>query len=334
MIEIDFLWVGAETKTGDAITCRFTDPVSGENVIMVIDGGFLADGARIVKHVGDYYGTHVIDLVVCTHPDDDHIRGLFDVIDLAQVKRLLIHDPARYGYRGDAVKAPLVADLIAAAAAAGTIVDYSFTGTTYFGGAVTIAGPTEDYYRTLLADQTTTSQSAHASLFTKAAAAIMRVLRTLTADPGETLSTDNGGTTPRNNSSIVVHLDADGYQALFTGDAGVPALNNALDYLEQAGIPLAFDFVQVPHHGSRHNLDQATADRLLGLRSDDPPARGEALVSVGKEADDFPRPEVANAFKRRGYAVSATRGTNLWWHRNAPERANYGPVQPLGWLEE
>lgn len=333
-IEIDFLWVGAETKTGDAITCRFTDPTSGDDVIMVIDGGFVADGARIVEHVRRYYGTDVIDLVVCTHPDDDHIRGLFDVIELAEVKRLLMHDPARYGYRSDAVKGPLIADLIATATAKGTVVDHFFAGSSYFGGAVTIAGPTEELYRTLVAEQAPTSLSASSSLFTKAATAIKWALRTLTGDPGETLSTDNGGTTARNNTSIVVYLHADGYRALFTGDAGVPALNAAADYLQQAGLPLAFDFVQLPHHGSRHNLDQDTADRLLGLRSDDPPARGSAFVSVGKEAEDFPRPEVANAFKRRGYTVCATRGKDLWWHRNAPQRTDYGPAQVLGWLEE
>lgn len=28
------------------------------------------------------------------------------------------------------------------------------------------------------------------------------------------------------------------------------------------------------------------------------------------------------------------RGTNIWWHRGTPERANYGPIEPLGWFDE
>lgn len=54
MIEIDFLWVGEETKTGDAIGCRFTHPQTGEDVVVLIDGGFTETGDRIVDHVRKY----------------------------------------------------------------------------------------------------------------------------------------------------------------------------------------------------------------------------------------------------------------------------------------
>ncbi len=40
MMEIDFLWVGEESKTGDAIGCRFTHPDTGASVVVLIDGGF------------------------------------------------------------------------------------------------------------------------------------------------------------------------------------------------------------------------------------------------------------------------------------------------------
>lgn len=335
MIDIDFLWVGEEQKTGDAITCQFTDPSTGQEVVVVIDGGFTDDGDRIADHVRTYYGTNRVDLAICTHPDDDHIRGLFKVIERLNVQRLLIHRPAEFGYTGDEVKASLVDDLIKTARNWGTAVDYGFAGTTYFGGALTIAGPTESYYRQLLGEQVgygSLTASVGRAL-TKAATSVRQTLRTLLGDPGETMTSDNGGTTPRNNSSIITDLAVDGYRALFTGDAGVPALNRAADYLDMVGRSAQIDFLDVPHHGSRHNLDPDTLDRLLGPIVGDAQV-GSAFVSVGTKADDHPRPEVANAIRRRGYPVSATRGSNIRWHRAGAHRWDYSDLEPIGWLAE
>ncbi|MGK5171816.1 ComEC/Rec2 family competence protein [Geodermatophilus sp. CPCC 205761] len=335
MIDIDFLWVGEKQKTGDAITCQFTDPSTGQDVVVVIDGGFRDDGERIASHVRRYYGTDRVDLAICTHPDDDHIRGLFGLIEELDVSRLLIHRPSHFGYTGDDVKAPLVDDLIATARAWGTTVDHGFTGTTYFGGALTIAGPSESYYQQLL-DEQVHYGSLTASIgraFSKAASSVMEVIRSLGSDPGETMTDDNGGTTPRNNSSIITDLSVDGYRALFTGDAGVPALNQAADYLDLMGKSTAPDFFDVPHHGSRHNLDPQTLDRLLGPIVGDA-EMGSAFVSVGKEADDHPRPEVANAIRRRGYPVRATRGQNIRWNRGGAYRPEYGPIGAIDWLAE
>jgi beta-lactamase superfamily II metal-dependent hydrolase len=335
MIDIDFLWVGEKTNTGDAITCQFTDPETGQDVVIVIDGGFVETGGSIASHVQQFYGTTRVDLVICTHPDDDHIRGLFTVIEELDVARLLIHRPADYGYTGDDVKSGLVDDLIGTARVNGTIVDGGFAGTTYFGGALTIAGPSEAYYQELLAEQVGYS-SVTASVvraMSKVASTVMDAIRSVGSDPGETMTGDNGGTTPRNNTSIVTNLAIDGYRAFFTGDAGVPALNLAADHLDVAGKSSRIDFFDVPHHGSRHNLDPDTLTRLLGPIVGDHQV-GSAFVSVGKEAEDFPRPEVANAFRRRGYPVRATRGTNIRWNRGAAVRAGYGPIEAIDWLQE
>jgi beta-lactamase superfamily II metal-dependent hydrolase len=335
MIDIDFLWVGEKTKTGDAITMQFTNPETGRDVVVVIDGGFTEDGDRIASHVRRYYGTNRVDLMISTHPDDDHIRGLSGAIDSLDVDTLVVNRPADFGYVRDNVKAPLTEELIATAEANGTNVISGFAGDSFFGGALKILGPSESYYRELLADQVTYS-SITASVgraLSKAASAVMDALRGVEQDPGETLVDDNGGTTPRNNSSIIVALSVDGYDALFTGDAGVPALNDAIDYLESIGGHRTLDFFQLPHHGSRHNLDPTTLDRILGTESGEI-VRGSTFVSVGAEADDFPRPEVANAAKRRGYPVLATRGNCLRWNRGGAYRIDYNACDPLGWLAE
>ena len=340
MHEIDYLYVGDKTNTGDAIACRFTDPATGQLAVVVIDGGFVETGTRLVEHIRDYYDTSVVDLVVCTHPDNDHIMGLFTVIEELDVKRLLIHRPVSYGYTAaDGVKADLVEDLVAAARAYGVEVqDTVFAGSVYFGGALVIAGPTEDYYRETLSDQEALNRSVTAQL-SKAASSwahnAVRAVAGLLGDPGETMIGDNGGTTPRNNSSVVVDLQVDGKRVLFTGDAGVPALTRAADTLDSLGRSFVnIDLFDVPHHGSRHNLTPELLSRLLGGKGQID--MGIAVASVGAQAVDHPRPELANALRRRGYPVHVTRGRNLLWSSDdAPTRWNYNTSSsPLGWLNE
>lgn len=340
MHEIDFLAVGEKTKTGDAIAMRFTRPDTGAQAVVVIDGGFLQSGTQLADLIRNRYGTETVDLMVCTHPDDDHIKGLFSVLDELDVVRLLIHRPKQYGYNdADNSKASLVEELVAKAAAKGVIIDDdSWAGTSYFGGALVMAGPTKDFYTDQLrlqAERVSESALVHAgrSVF-EAAASVIKAAGVLLTDPGETLLTDNGGTTPRNNSSIILDLQVDDTRVLFTGDAGAPALEAAADKLDELGRSAkTIDVFDIPHHGSRHNLTRDLVNRLLGFPTD--LHRGTAIASVGKEAHDHPRPSVANALKRRGFLVTSTRGNSIWRHSpEAPDRPDYGPVTYLDWLDE
>ncbi len=337
MIEIEFIPVGEKTDTGDAILCHFTEPVTGTQRVMLVDGGFTDTADAIVSHVQHYYNTSRIDLMVCTHPDDDHINGLFGVLEQLQVDRLLIHRPASYGHTSDDVKADKVDDLIALARKQGvTVITNAFTGATFFEGAVMIAGPDESFYASLLnEDDPSTSFSGRFGAVLRASAqALKNVLRPRATDPGEGDLTDGDGTTARNNTSIILDVQVDGYRVLLTGDAGVPALTRAADHLARSGrsavrLPDLFD---VPHHGSRHNLTTEVMNRLAGPVIGDTGAR-TAFVSVGKEAEDFPRPEVANAFTRRGYKVCSTRGQTIRWHRGTVKRPGWTSLTPLPWLE-
>lgn len=336
MIEIDFIPVGDQANTGDAILCHFTDPGTGFNRVVLIDGGFKDTSASIVAHIQQYYDTDRIDLMVCTHPDDDHINGLFGVFEELEVGQLLIHQPSTYGFTSDDVKANKINDLIDLAQTHGTdVVTDAFAGERFFSGALMVAGPTEGYYKELLSGHADSRSLANkvGSAFQTAARVMKRALSTRTTDPGEGELTDHGGTTARNNTSFVLDLQVDGYRALFTGDAGAPALTYAADHLEAVGRAASSpDFFDIPHHGSRHNLTSDIMNRLVGPIVGDTRARS-AFVSVGKEADDFPRAEVANAFTRRGYTVCATRGKTIHWSRNAVPRPGWVPITPLSWLD-
>ena len=100
--EVDFIGIGQESQCGDAVTIRFGDLYGSrdDQTVVVIDGGFKDDGQRIVDHIKSHYNTDIVDLVINTHPDQDHINGLETVIDeletvidVLDVRELWMHLP-------------------------------------------------------------------------------------------------------------------------------------------------------------------------------------------------------------------------------------------------
>jgi hypothetical protein len=88
----------------------------------------------------------------------------------------------------------------------------------------------------------------------------------------------------------------------------------------------------LPHHGSRHNLDRATIERVLGPTTGN--RYGAAVASVSEESEN-PSPRVANAAGRRGYDVAVTRGQTFRYAHDAPPRPRWNaPVTILPPLAE
>jgi len=63
-------------------------------------------------------------------------------------------------------------------------------------------------------------------------------------------------TSAENNTSVILAVKfADDYWGMFTGDGGEPAIIGALDWLDTFRFNTSrFKFVQIPHHGSEHNI--------------------------------------------------------------------------------
>lgn len=325
--EIDFLPVGEGTRSGDAILMRWGN-LSGsryEQAVVVVDGGFDDNTDQIIDHMDRYYHTDLVDLVVSTHPDADHINGLRNLLRKVKVGRLWMHLPWRHA-AGTAKQLQLKRSLDAAhdleqiATSQGIPIQEPFSGTTLndSGGALRVAGPSQRYYEELLSD-----------------------FKDLSGDtPGwqarsseswyeETLD-DKGETTPENNSSAILALQYRDRRLLLTGDAGIPALNRAADELEQAGWYQQLDFVQVPHHGSKRNVGPTILDRLLGATVPENHQRGLAFASCGPDArPKHPHKKVTNAFLRRGYPVCETAGNGICHSHDAPPRTGWGPITPL-----
>jgi beta-lactamase superfamily II metal-dependent hydrolase len=333
--EIDFLKAG-EKENADAITMRFTRPDTGGFAHVVIDAGWQEDGQTVVDFVRERYGVETVDLVIVSHPDGDHIGGMGTVFRELAVGELLIH---RLDQRGGAglPAAKAVGELVQLAEARGAVINEPFQGLERFGGALTILGPDEPYYNALAQEQQAQAEGRGARLGAAIAEAARRLAdRVLEALPVEEVPFDDGpGCGPRNNSSVITFLQLDALRALLTADAGVPAVERALDYGVAAGLDvLAPDLIQIPHHGSRRNASSVLLNRALGPIGE--PETRSAYVSVATENDPkHPAGRVVNAYKRRGYQWNWTAGNSIYRHSpDAPPRSDYWPLSPMPALEE
>jgi beta-lactamase superfamily II metal-dependent hydrolase len=342
--EVDFWNVSISMKSGDAISLRFTDPATNQNAVVVIDAGYKDFGSELADKIEAAYGTRTVDLAISTHPDGDHINGLTTLIESLDVRELLLHQPSSRGYTSDVVAADTAKELAKVAKDNGTIVTEPAQGLQRFGNALTILGPSEAFYVEMLQAQMddeygTTVEGAVAKALARswaaAKTAIKKIRTAITGDPGETLTDDDGGTQPRNNTSVIALFNLDGKRLLLTGDAGVPALNGALDFMDAYGLGVnPLRFVQIPHHGSRHNVDAKLLDRLLGRPGTIPELAISAFANASEKDEDHPHPRVLNAFKRRGCTVQSTEGKDIRHHHLAPPRLNHVSLEPLPWYEE
>jgi beta-lactamase superfamily II metal-dependent hydrolase len=334
MYELDVLAVGKE-KDADATVLRFTRPDNGRIAHVVVDAGWQPDGDKVVQMLNRYEAPQV-DVAIVTHPDGDHIGGMGKVFDNFTVEHLLIH---RIDQRGGArlPAADAVRELVAKAEALGTWVTEPTPGLHAFDGALTILGPSDDYYDQLVAQQVQAEGSKALSVASGVREALRaiadRVLESMPVD--EVTFYDGPGANPRNNSSVITLLRLDNKRALLTADAGVPAIHAALDYAEAVGLDaIRPDFVQIAHHGSRRNASSELLNRLLG--SIGQARAGAAFVNVVSKTDPkHPAGRVVNAYSRRGYPWWWTAGNSLYWSsQDAPPRSDYSPTDPGPPLEE
>ncbi|POG46411.1 hypothetical protein BV881_16300 [Streptomyces sp. ZL-24] len=343
MYEVDFLPVESESgtgsKSGDAIALRFTVEAENRNAVMVIDGGFSRIGDNLADHIAEYYGTGVIDLIVSTHPDADHLNGLSTLMEKMRVRELLVHQPGLHTKDiSNFSNLESLESLLAIARSRGVVITEPFTGLTRFGGQVSILGPTASYYQLLLEQHLADERSGAAHSHKSSLGSVVRGLlsKALPYLPIETLGED-GETSPRNNTSVITLLRVGSHTMMFTGDAGIPALDAACDEYERtvgAFSVAPLNFFQAPHHGSRRNLAPSILNRILGEPGSPHLPKVTAFISSAKISEKHPSPKVVNALSRRGCQVFATEGRTITQWNGAPSRKNWTTLTPFGPLSE
>lgn len=141
-----------------------------------------------------------------------------------------------------------------------------------------------------------------------------------------------------NESSAILFARYDGCGYLLTGDAGVESLKAAAEFAVLRGInlPAEVAFIQIPHHGGRHNVSTEALNLIVGKPL--PRGFGEltrtAFVSASEKAPKHPKRVVTNAFIRRGFKVGQTKGNSIWHSRGMPSRGNYSALSYLPFHEE
>lgn len=365
--EVDFLPVGNGEKSGDAIAVRFGNLTGSwrEQFVMVIDGGTQESGQALVDHIQQVYGTTYVDLAVSTHPDGDHASGLYLVLEQLKVGRLWMHRPWEHSpdikhmfddgtlsndRLSEGMKKALTDawDLEKLAKRKGIRITEPFSDNEANGQyeGIFVLGPSEDYYQSLLPhyrdlpDLKESAAGALGSLLRAMGKGVVALAeRVLESWGKETLADPaDDATSAENNSSAILLLRLYGQDLLFTGDAGVPALERAANFAEFGGVDLqACRFQQVPHHGSKRNVGPTLLDRIVGPKLAAPggaPTK-TVFISAGKEGNPkHPAKKVVNAYIRRGARVCATQGTALRHSFEAPARQGWGPATPLPFSRE
>ena len=334
--EIDFLPVGEKSQHGDAILFRYKK--DDRYVIILIDGGHKeSEGVKtsdiILNHMRKYYFPEVendadmtIDHVICSHPDSDHVGGLPKIMEACKVGILWINNPADYVDYDDLADdsdtnrfskndADTVSNLIKVAEENKVTVEACLQGTSI--GPFVVASPDENFYVDLVTgdlDRQGREQSSFKRFFN-------RVVSWIPAFWNKDELKEYPATSVCNESSTVLYgkLMDKKYKILMTADAGIEALSRAYEYINacQAFVSGSLTFIQMPHHGSRHNVNVEVLDDLLGAKmtENSDANRGSSYASVAKEASEYPKRSVLNAFKTRGYNCKATRGENIFLRR-------------------
>lgn len=277
--EIRFFRVGKASKGGDAIFIRLYDEHDHPTVI-VIDGGYTGDGNKIIRYMVDECALNTIDLVINTHPDVDHISGLIQLFKSNEIniKKLIMNRPWRdSGLDSSFFKDGRITDnslnrrLTDSFKKAyeleqcainkireGNIV-HPVVGKTYL-DCLTILAPDKESYRNYLLESEKTPDSAPgapSSLFRKSKYVIESYQQ---GDKIEWF--DDEKTSPINETSIVSLLSLPNINILFTGDAGKRTLLQALDELNYRFGDIKIHKMQLPHHGSRKNINPDLIKRI------------------------------------------------------------------------
>lgn len=358
--EIDFIGINEETKDSDAIAIRWKE--EDEYKIGIYDGGITKYGEKLKEHLEKYYYENdqekkVIDFVICSHSDQDHVSGLKYILENFEVKVLYMNRPwlyvndvfdkasdgritkdslerrlkKNYKYIAELEEIANEKDIEIKEAFQGEVIDDRFT----------VLSPTKKYYLELLVESTKTDleeeekQTVNNSILERYKA-YMEYDMTLIESWKEEKLKDEVTTSAENEMSIVVLGEMDEESLLLTGDVGVRGLDMAIKYSEDIKRPIIDNvkFIQIPHHGGRHNIGPSILNRLVGNIVE----KGEtidkkAFVSAGKNSD-HPLQIVVNAFTRRGVKVYKTNGHIIHHHIDMPERKGWSTIQKLGFKEE
>lgn len=264
-------------KVGDADEILIRHYIGDEQFIVLIDAGNAGDAAIIKKHLNDYYGSYHIDLAICTHPDSDHKDGFFDLFldEEITIQELWLTDPAsfidendiqRYRNHDNAVSAVRKIwnkstddnlNLIELAIDEGCVVYNVVDGFKHDKLPICVVGPSADYY-----GEVVKAMVANYGIKTyedSSKEAYVDAFKIDEKDIKSVIDNDEDPSPYNASSLIILYEPGDGKRLLFAGDANTTSLQMMLDKYKWLR---NVEFLKVPHHGSRRNLNTSIIENL------------------------------------------------------------------------
>lgn len=349
--EIDFQDVESK-KSGDAILVRYS--VDGITRIHIVDGGYKQTGKKIVENINKYYGNpKIINAIVVTHPDQDHVGGLESIIESFKVEELWMLRPWLYAdeiidrfarfTNVENLKSRLkelyssISNLEKLAESKGIKILEPFQGKNI--GNFKVLWPSKTEYLNLIVESEKTPEqvSESSSVFSQYMEKAKTVIINFVKSAWGKENFPEEGTSAENEMSIIQYANLCDEKILLTGDAGRKGLIEAANYLQRCGIILpGIDRFQIPHHGSRRNVNTEVLDKWLGKikSTQDTSSQFSAIVSAAKADEDHPRKAVIRAFMHRGAKVISTEGKDVRTAKNAPDREGWTTAAPLAYPDE
>lgn len=252
MIEISV----QKAKQGDSIWIRC---LSDENVVnIVIDAGpstFQNGFKNMVKEIKEK--KERINLLIFSHIDDDHIRGIISYLQKDEEKiidKVWINGHGTSVYRMNQEHSPKnISSLVELLQDKNILVETPILeGKEYHfkNGIVKVIAPTEEEIINVAKKidkyGDDSSGREHASVWY--AGDIKKAPDSFASDPS-----------PTNKASIIIVLEYDGRKLLFTGDS--PA-KNIIKSVEKYYPEAKFEIVKLPHHGSQRNISRELIQKL------------------------------------------------------------------------
>ena len=356
--EVDFVGVVDSSQDADAIAMRLFDEKGNERVV-VYDGGFQAHADAMIVLLKKYYFSNmrskVIDSVICSHPDQDHVAGLIDILKTFEVKKLYVNRPwmfarellaccPKLNMTVDSLVRKLkdeykyIARLEEIAFERNIEICEAFQGCDIADDLIVMSPTRELYVRLLLESDKTPVQTATASDFYAGSVSVS--LKKCMDKIKETWMTEylreDVSTSAENEMSVVIFGKIVDRPFLLTGDAGVEALKTAMNYFflcQRCEMRNYVQLYQIPHHGGRHNVTPSILNRLVGqIGSEGFRQNKTAVASVAKDSD-HPLKMVVNAFIRRGCEVLQTNGQTICCSCHGTARNGWGKVEELEFNE-
>ncbi len=353
--EIDFIKI-EQSGNADAIAMRYKK--NGVTTIHIVDAGYSDTGKSMVDHIKRYFNNPTyLDHVVLTHPDQDHIGGMTHILENFKIGTLWMNCPWDHmdeifeyapNFRNiDNLEKRLkecyskLYELEVLAKKKRIKIKKPFQGQII--GEFTVMSPSKDFYINMVVSSKKSKGLEHPEVSIEDSHHFLKKIiesakEFFTRPWGYELFSSEQ-TDPENETSVVQFATLCGSKILLTGDAGKEALAEVIKYDENTTHHFpGVNFFQIPHHGSRKNINEDVLNKILGPKLSAVENKFTAVASISSvtaEQKDYPRRMVIRAMNHRGGSVYTNINGCLSHHsKYAPSRNGFSPSTPMDYPHE